>query len=289
VSQLIAMLQWRDVLDILVVAALVYRVLMGFRGTRAMQITVGLGVLAGVTLLARTLALPSLTWVLDQFWSYWVVVLIVVFQPELRRALAWVGEGPVLKRLLGDAAERAQTVDEVVRAVEALAGRRIGALIVLERSTGLRQYAELGVPLDALVSADLLISVFLPYSPLHDGAVFIQGGRVVAAGCFLPLSRNTQVGRALGTRHRAALGITEETDAIAVVASEETGRLSLALGGRMETAPSAGVLRDRLEALMGVGAATTQAGTALGTLRRLWGRQAAVIPGGDGPGGGQQH
>jgi len=133
VSQLIATLQWRDVLDILVVAALVYRVLMAFRGTRAMQITVGLGVLALGTVLARTLALPSLTWVLDQFWSYWVVVLIVVFQPELRRALAWVGEGPVLKRLLGDAAERAQVVDEVVRAAEALAGRRIGALIVLER------------------------------------------------------------------------------------------------------------------------------------------------------------
>lgn len=287
-SQLIATLQWRDVLDILVVAALVYRVLMAFRGTRAMQITVGLGVLALVTVLARTLALPSLTWVLDQFWSYWVVVLIVVFQPELRRALAWVGEGPVLKRLLGDAAERAQVVDEVVRAVEALAGRRIGALIVLERSTGLRQYAELGVPLDALVSADLLTSVFLPYSPLHDGAVFIQGGRMVAAGCFLPLSRNTQVGRALGTRHRAALGITEETDAIAVVASEETGRLSLALGGRMETAASAGVLRDRLEELMGVGPTATPAGTALGTLRRLWGRQAAVVPGTDGPGGDQR-
>jgi diadenylate cyclase len=287
VSGLVAALQWRDVLDILLVALLVYRVLMAFRGTRAMQITVGLGVLAGVTLLARTLALPSLGWLLDRFWSYWVVVLIVVFQPELRRALAWVGEGPVLKRLLGDAAERAKVVDEVVRAVEALANRRIGALVVLERSTGLRQYAELGVPLDAIVSADLLTSVFLPYSPLHDGAVFIQGGRVVAAGCFLPLSRNTQVGRALGTRHRAALGITEETDAIAVVASEETGRLSLALAGRMETAAGPGALRERLEELMGVGSAAPPAGTALGALRRLWSRQAAAISGADGPGGRQ--
>jgi diadenylate cyclase len=212
-------------------------------------------------------------------------VLIVVFQPELRRALAWVGQGPVLKRLLGDTTERARVVDEVGRAVEALAARRIGALIVLERSTGLRQYAELGVALDALVSADLLTSVFLPYSPLHDGAVFIQGGRVVAAGCFLPLSRNTQIGRTLGTRHRAALGITEETDAIAVVASEETGRLSLAVAGRIEVAADADALRQRLEELMGVAVATADERAGLGALRRLWGRQSVVAPGADGPSG----
>lgn len=278
-SGLLAGLQWRDIVDILVVAALAYRVLMAFRGTRAMQITVGLAALAGITVLARTLALPTLGWLLDQFWSYWVVVLIVVFQPELRRALAWVGEGPFLKRLFGDAAERAQVVDEVVRAAEALAGRRIGALIVLERSTGLRQYAELGVPLDALVSADLLTSVFLPYSPLHDGAVFIQGGRLVAAGCFLPLSRNTQVGRALGTRHRAALGITEETDAIAVAVSEETGRVSIALGGLIEALAGAGSLRERLEEQMGVGTTTTRAGSVVSALRRLWNRQTAVADG----------
>jgi diadenylate cyclase len=284
-SGLLAALRWRDVLDVVLVAVLVYRVLTLFRGTRAVQITVGLGVMAGLTVLARALELPTVGWLLDQFWSFWVVVLIVVFQPELRRALAWVGEGPVLRRLFGDTAERAQVVDEVARAVETLAARRIGALIVLERSTGLRQYAELGVALDALVSADLLTSVFLPYSPLHDGAVFIQGGRVVAAGCFLPLSRNTQIGRALGTRHRAALGVTEETDAIAIVASEETGRLSLAVAGRMETASGADALRHRLGELMGVGAVATRRATALGLLRRLWGRQAAVVPGGEGPGG----
>jgi diadenylate cyclase len=248
------------------------------------QITVGLGVLAAVTGLARLLELPTLSWLLDQFWSFWVVVLIVVFQPELRRALAWVGEGAFLRRLLGVTAERALVVVEVVRAMETLTARRIGALVVLERTTGLRQYAELGVALDALVSADLLTSVFLPYSPLHDGAVFIQGGRVVAAGCFLPLSRSTQVGRALGTRHRAALGITEETDAIAVVASEETGRLSVALSGRLETLPGPDALHRRLEGLMGVDDAAAGRGTVLRALRRLWGRQAAVVPGTEGPG-----
>ena len=198
-----AAFRWRDALDILLVAALIYRVLTLFRGTRAVQITIGLGVLAGAAMGARALELTSLGWLLDHFWSFWVVALIVVFQPELRRALAWIGQGWVLQRLIGDSAQGARVANEVVRATESLASRRIGALIVLERATGLRQYAELGVALDALVSADLLMSVFLPYSPLHDGAVFIQGERVVAAGCFLPLSRNTQIGRALGTRHRA--------------------------------------------------------------------------------------
>src|SRR6185503_3256066 len=155
-------------------------------------------------------------------------------------------------------------VQEVVRATESLAGRRIGALIVLERATGLRQYAELGVALNALVSSDLLTSIFLPYSPLHDGAVFIQGGRVVAAGCFLPLSRNMQIGRALGTRHRAALGIAEETDAIAVVASEETGRLSLAVAGAIETLDDAAALQRRLGQLMGLGRRSPAGTPALG-------------------------
>jgi diadenylate cyclase len=278
-----AAFRWRDALDILLVAALIYRVLTLFRGTRAVQITIGLGVLAGAAMGARALELTSLGWLLDHFWSFWVVALIVVFQPELRRALGWIGQGRVLQRLIGDSAQGARVANEVVRATESLASRRIGALIVLERATGLRQYAELGVALDALVSADLLMSVFLPYSPLHDGAVFIQGDRVVAAGCFLPLSRNTQIGRALGTRHRAALGIAEETDAIALVASEETGRLSLAVAGRIEAVEDADALRRRLNELMGLGADTARDTAALGALRRLWGRQPAG--GADGSGG----
>jgi diadenylate cyclase len=282
-NQILAAWRWRDVLDILLVAAIIYRVLTVFRGTRAVQITIGLAVLAGAAMGARALELTSLGWLLDHFWSFWVVALIVVFQPELRRALAWIGQGSVLPQMLGDTAEGARVVQEIARATESLAGRRIGALIVLERATGLRQYAELGVALDALVSADLLTSVFLPYSPLHDGAVFIQGGRVVAAGCFLPLSRNLQLGRALGTRHRAALGIAEETDAVAVVASEETGRLSIAVGGHIEVVEDADALRARLDELMGVGAGTVTDVAGLRALRRLWGRQPAI--GADGPGG----
>src|SRR5436305_11053010 len=193
-----------------------------FRGTRAVQMLTGLACLVAGSLLARRLELYSTQWILDNFWSFWVIALVVLFQPELRRALARVGEGRFLSSLLGtSSAERAHVIDEIVDAVESLTARRIGALVVIERSAGLRQYAELGVAVDAIVSADLLVSVFLPYSPLHDGAVFVQGNRVVAAGCFLPLSRNMQIGRALGTRHRAALGIAEDTDAIALVVSEE--------------------------------------------------------------------
>jgi diadenylate cyclase len=278
-----AAFRWRDALDIVLIAALIYRVLTLFRGTRAVQITIGLGVLAAAAMGVRALELTSLGWLLDHFWSFWVVALIVVFQPELRRALAWIGQGSVLQRLIGDSAQGARVANEVVQAIESLASRRIGALVVLERATGLRQYAELGVALDALVSADLLMSVFLPYSPLHDGAVFIQGERVVAAGCFLPLSRNMQIGRALGTRHRAALGIAEETDAIALVASEETGRLSLAVAGRIEAIEDTDALRRRLDELMGLRAAPARDTVTLGALRRLWGRQPAV--GADGSGG----
>jgi len=252
VSDALAAFRWRDALDILLVAIVIYRVFVMFRGTRAVQMMIGISALATASLLARQLELYSTEWLLDNLWSFWVIALVVLFQPELRRALASLGQGRVGQALLRAAGEEgAHVLDEIGSAVESLSARRIGALLVVERATGLRQYAELGVPLDARVSADLLVSVFLPYSPLHDGAVFIQGTRIAAAGCFLPLSRNLQVGRALGTRHRAALGITEETDAIAIVVSEETGRVSLAVEGQMDSPVEAGSLRQRLLALLG--------------------------------------
>ena len=266
----LAAFRWRDAVDILVVAVVAYRVLVTFKGTRAVQMLTGVALLAGATVVARRLELYSTSWILGNLWSFWVIALIVLFQPELRRSLAEVGRGPLLQRVLGPArAQRTHVLDMVLKAAESLAARRIGALIVFERTTGLRHYAELGVGLDALVSPELLGSIFLPYSPLHDGAVFVQGNRVVAAGCFLPLSRNMQLGRELGTRHRAALGISEETDAAALVVSEETGRISVVSEGQIETPLDGETLRRRLGQLLGVGVPARETETLLGGLRRL--------------------
>ena len=181
-----------------------------------------------------------------------MIALVVLFQPEFRRALARIGEGRVFANVLrASRAERAHVIDEIVDAVESLTSRRIGALIVIERSAGLAAVRGARGGLEALVSADLLVSVFLPYSPLHDGAVFVRGNRLVAAGCFVPLSRNLQISRSLGTRHRAALGISEETDAVAVAVSEETGHVTIAVGGHIETLRDLDALRSRLGDLVG--------------------------------------
>ena len=246
----------RDAIDILVVAVVLYRVFVMFKETRAVQMLLGLGGLLAASFLARRFELFSTSWLLENFWSFWVLALIVLFQPELRRALSQLGQSRLLQGMMAGAREeQSHILDDVVKAADALASKRIGALVVLERSTSLGNYAELGVPLDARLSADLLISLFLPYSPLHDGAAFIRGDRIAAAGCFLPLSRNTQLGRAMGTRHRAALGLAEETDAVVLVVSEESGRISLAVHGTMETPIDREALRRRLSELFSGGEA----------------------------------
>ena len=248
---LLAGFRWRDALDIALVLLIGYRLLAAFRGTRAAQMLMGLGGLLAAGLVARRLELATISWLLDTFLAFWAVLLVVLFQPELRRALARLGQGQFLQAIVGSSrAERTELVDEIARAAVTLAARRIGALIVIERTGGLRQYAELGVPLDAVASADLLESLFLPASPLHDGAVLVEGTRIAAGGCFLPLSRTADIARPLGSRHRAALGISEETDAVALVVSEETGRTSLAVDGRIESPIDEGALRRRLYELV---------------------------------------
>ena len=266
----IATVRWREVLDILLVGVVIYRIFVVFKGTRVVQMLVGLGVVIGAMLLARELEFPMLGWIADNFWGFWVIAFLVLFQPELRRALTRLGQGEILQSLIGGSREeRAHVVDEIVTAAEVLAGRNVGALIVLERGTGLRQYADLGVNLDAVVSADLLISIFLPATPLHDGAVLIQGSRVVAASCFLPLSRSPHPGRSLGTRHRAALGITEETDAVVVAVSEETGSLSIAVEGVLESIADVNVLRQRLQEHLGEAPVREPRASWLRSARRL--------------------
>ena len=220
----------RDTLDVLVVAVGIYWLLLLIRGTRAIQILVGLGTLIALRVAADFLGLLTLAWLLDNFLASAVLIIIVLFQADIRRALARVGRG-FFPRL--SERQESQIVEEVVRACQTLSARRSGALIVLERRTGLDDQIEAGIPLDANVTKELLTSIFLPTSPLHDGAVVIQNGRVSFAGSILPLTLRTDLPEGVGTRHRAAVGITEETDAVVIVVSEETGATSVVMGGQM--------------------------------------------------------
>jgi diadenylate cyclase len=206
--------------------------------------------LIGLYFLSRWLELETVNWLIRNLATYVVFAIIVLFQSDIRRALLHFGRGPYL-RYFERAASTKETLEELVIAVTTLSSRRIGALIVVERSIGLRNYIEGGIPLEATVTYDLLASIFQPGTPLHDGAVILQNDRIAAAACFLPLSVNPRVSRDVGTRHRAALGVTEESDAIALVVSEETGTISLAVGDVLERGLGGDLLRARLQALLG--------------------------------------
>ena len=219
---------WSDVLDIVVVSFLLYELLLLIRGTRAAQMALSGGFLLALYFLSEWLQLETVNWVIRNLASYVVIAIIVLFQADIRRALAHFGRLPFFRYL--ERLEAAnETVEELVVSASSLAARHLGAIIVIERRIGLRNYIESGIPLDATITYDLLASIFQKTSPLHDGAVIVQGDRIAAAACFLPLSVNQAVSRDLGTRHRAALGLTEENDAVAIVVSEETDRKSTRL------------------------------------------------------------
>lgn len=219
----------RDIADVLLVALLLYNLLLLIRGTRAVQVVIGILVLVVIYYMARFLELPALETTFENFFIILPLAILVLFQHEIRRALASFGRNPLWG--LGHRQSVAKALHDVAFAASTLSERRIGALIVFERQEGLRNYVENGIAIDGILSLDLLIALFHPDSPTHDGAVVVQGSRILSASCFLPLTRNFELSKELGTRHRAALGITEETDAVAVVVSEESGDISLALGG----------------------------------------------------------
>ncbi|MGA8765257.1 MAG: diadenylate cyclase CdaA [Candidatus Sulfotelmatobacter sp.] len=231
------------VLDILLVAMIIYQVLVMIRGTRAAPMLAGLGALAVVFYLAHIGDLATLNWLVTHLAPYVVFAFIVVFQSEIRHVLADVGRR--LSFMRGSASESG-SYDDIVLAANLFSKNQTGALIVIEREIGLRTYVESGVPMDARLSYDLLATIFRPSAPLHDGAVIIQKNRIAAAACFLPLSMNPVLSTQMGTRHRAGIGITEETDAIAVIVSEETGAISLAVGGTVERDLTVDQLRERL-------------------------------------------
>ncbi|MEO8503557.1 MAG: diadenylate cyclase CdaA [Acidobacteriota bacterium] len=228
---LLQLLTWRDLADILAVALVLYYLLQLIRGTRAVQML--LGILFGVVVydVARLLRLQTLESMLQKFLLVLPFAVVVLFQHEIRRALANFGRNPFWR--WSSHHDAGASFGDIVLAATTLAGRRIGALIVIERLEGLREYIENGILLNADLSYDLLINVFTPDTPLHDGAVIVQNERLAAAACFLPLSSNPEVAKELGTRHRAALGISEETDAVAIVVSEETGGISVAFAGQL--------------------------------------------------------
>ena len=238
-----------DVLDIVLVAYLFYRVLLLIRGTRAMQMGIGLVLVFLVYNLARRLGLITLFSILDALLSSIVLIIVVVFQNDIRRALMRVGSRPFFRR--GQSARESQVIEEVVKAAQALAQKRIGALMVFERDAALDEFIEHGTKLDAEVSKELLYSIFVPSyeNPMHDGAVVIRDSRVWEAGAFLPLTESQKVDRTLGTRHRAAIGISEETDAVVVVVSEERGSASLCFGGNMVRDLDTNMLRQALVGL----------------------------------------
>lgn len=237
----------RDLIDIFLMAFAIYWVLLLIRGTRAAQMTLGLLILVLVWLLSQQLELAATGFILDNFLSGIVLIVIVIFQADIRRALTRVGRG------IFTAAPRqeAHAIEEVVRACQALAQRRVGALVVVEKDVGLDEYMDLGTRLDAELTRDLLVALFLPYSPLHDGAVVIREGRIASAGCILPLALRANLPSTVGTRHRAALGVADETDAIAIVVSEETGKISLVTGDDMSEDLDGPELRAELLRLTG--------------------------------------
>ena len=240
---------WWDLLDIAVVSFLIYEALKLIRGTRAAQMAVGSLFVVGMFYVSQLAPLQTLNWLIRNALVYVAFAAIVIFQSDIRRALAHFGQAPFFRYFNRQLAAD-ETIEEVVVATSMLAQQKVGAIIVLEREIGLRNYIESGIPLDATLTYDLLATIFRPGSPLHDGAVILQESRVAAAACFLPLTVNPRLSRELGTRHRAAIGLTEESDAAAIVVSEESGFISIALDGEIERALSPDDLRQRLRDLI---------------------------------------
>jgi diadenylate cyclase len=239
-------LRWQDALDIILVAVIIYQIFLILRGTQAIWVLAGLFFLFLSYIGARYLELFTLEWLLDSVMKSFFLIIIILFQADIRRVLSRIGR----RALAPHGASEPQTMEEICEAAETLSNYRIGGLVILERQVGLSEYLEGSVRLDSLVTWELLVSIFWPHNPTHDGAVIIQGDRIVASGCLLPLTRSTTLDPTLGTRHRAAVGLTENTDALALVVSETNGQISLAQGGKIRQNLSRLQLRQELRGLI---------------------------------------
>ncbi|MFB5677629.1 diadenylate cyclase CdaA [Paenibacillus terreus] len=223
----------KDLIDILIVTYIIYQIILLVRGTRAVQLLKGILVLVVIWALSTWFDLYTLKWLMNQMFTFGVLAVFIIFQPELRRGLEQLGRGKLFGRSSAEDEELNKLIGEIIKALNYLSRRKIGALIVFERETGLNEYTESGIRTQAVVSSELLINIFIPNTPLHDGAVIIQNNQIAAAACYLPLSENPFISKELGTRHRAAIGVSEMADAVSIVVSEETGQISLAINGQV--------------------------------------------------------
>ncbi len=221
-----------DILDIIVISYILYKVYCFIRGSRAAQMFVGLVLILIVSLLTRLFDMKGMIWIFDNLKTVWLIAFVIIFQPELRRMLIFLGQSRIIRYFIKVASSRA--FEEIIKSVMELSKKQYGALIVLTRDMGVKTITETGIPIQAEVSAPLIVSIFNPRSLLHDGAIVIQNDIIVAAKCILPLSQSPNIDSHLGTRHRAALGLSEESDAVIVVVSEETGKISIAMGGELK-------------------------------------------------------
>jgi diadenylate cyclase len=248
VTDLLRGFRWQDGVDIALLAVGIYSVLNLIRGTRAVPMLIALGMVYGLYIVSDRLEIYTVNLLLSNVLGWAIVIVVIVFQNDIRRMLAQVGSGPLFSRQVR--AAQVQAVEEVVKAVGQLANAGVGALVVLENEIGLGEYVDAGTPIDARVTRELLVSIFVPGSPVHDGALVIQHGRIMAAGCLLPLTTNPNLSKTLGTRHRAAIGLTEECDAIVLVVSEEDGTISVVHQGTITRDVDPGTLRVTLQRLL---------------------------------------
>jgi diadenylate cyclase len=231
-------------LDVILLAIIFYQILLLIRGTRAAQVLIGMLLVVGLFVISNVFPLTTVNWMMNKFYSSFIIILIIIFQDDIRHVLSSMGRRKIFAGQ--DLSTSIHIIDEISRAASSLAAKRIGALIVIERGIILTRYVDIGIPLDARISKEILMSIFHPSSPIHDGAVILQRGRIAASGCFLPLTRDDHVDPNLGTRHRAALGISEETDALVVVVSEEGASVAIVEDGRITRKPDGKALREEL-------------------------------------------
>lgn len=222
----------KDIIDVGIVSYIIYKMMFLVRGTRAVQLLKGIFVLVITWALSTWFNLYTLKWLMNQMFTFGIVTVLIIFQPELRRVLEQLGRGKLFARSSNlDRTALNEQLEEVIRAVRSMSRRKVGALIIFERKTGVTEMIESGIAMESKISSELLMNIFTPNSPLHDGAVIIRGNQIMAAGCYLPLSENPFISKELGTRHRAGIGVSEVSDAISLIVSEETGQVSLSING----------------------------------------------------------